>query len=98
MIGRFSLVVMIVFAVIGLAVGHWLGGPDPDDRSVLALATSARHPAVALAITHNATDRPGVMAAVLLVLVVSSVVSGPYVKWRRRVHQAPPPDGHSQVM
>ena len=21
-----------------------------------------------------------------------------YVKWRRRVHQAPPPDGHSQVM
>ena len=37
-------------------------------------------------------------ALVLLVLVVSSVVSGPYVKWRRRVHQAPPPDGHSQVM
>jgi BASS family bile acid:Na+ symporter len=98
LIGDFSLVVMIVFAVIGLTVGHWMGGPDPDDRSVLALATSARHPAVALAITHNAADRPGVMAAVLLVLVVSSIVSVPYVKWRRRAHQAPPPDGHSQVM
>jgi hypothetical protein len=37
------------------------------------------------------------MAAVLLVLVVSSIVSMPYVNWRRRAHQAPPPDGHSQV-
>ncbi len=97
LIGHFSVVAMIVFALVGLAVGHWLGGPDPDNRSVLAMATSARHPAVALAITHNAADQPGVMAAVLLVLVVSSIVSGPYVKWRQRSHEAEPPDGHSQI-
>jgi BASS family bile acid:Na+ symporter len=95
LVGHFSVVVMIVFALVGLGVGHWLGGPDPDNRSVLALATSARHPAVALAITHNAADQPGVMAAVLLVLVISSVVSAPYVRWRR--HEEPPPDAHSQI-
>jgi BASS family bile acid:Na+ symporter len=96
--GNLSVVAMVVFAVVGLGVGHWLGGPDPDNRSVLAMATSARHPAVALAITHNVADQPGVMAAVLLVLLVSSIVSGPYVKWRQRTHEAEPADGHSQVL
>jgi len=88
LVGHFSLVVMIVFTLVGLAVGHLLGGPDPDQRSVLALATAARHPAVALAIVHNAVDQPGVMAAVLLLLLVGSAVSTPYMKWRLRLHEA----------
>lgn len=88
LVGNYSVVAMTVFALIGLVVGHWLGGPDPDERSVLAMATSARHPAVALAISHNAVDKPGVMAAVLLVLVVASIVSTPYVRWSRRGHDA----------
>lgn len=93
--GQFGIVAMVVFALVGMAAGHWLGGPDPDERSVLSLATAARHPAVALAITHNAVDKPGVMAAVLMVLLVSSVVAIPYVKWSRRSHDAalsPPPN------
>jgi BASS family bile acid:Na+ symporter len=94
LVGNFSIVAMAAFAVVGLVVGHWLGGPDPDERSVLATATAARHPAVALAITHNAVDKPGVMAAVLMVLLVASIVSIPYVKRSRRSHDAalgPPP-------
>ena len=86
LVGNFSIVAMAAFAAVGLAVGHWLGGPDPDERSVLALATAARHPAVALAITHNALDKPGVMAAVLMTLLVASVVTMPYVMWMRRRH------------
>ena len=95
MIGNFSLVAMAAFAAVGLAVGHWLGGPDPHERSVLAMATSARHPAVALAITHNAVDKPGVMAAVLLALIVGSIVTAPYVKWRQRRDGAQLMQGHS---
>jgi len=90
LIGHFSLLVMVAFALVGLGVGHWLGGPDPDERSVLAMATSARHPAVALTIAHNAIDKPGVMAAVLLALIVASIVAAPYVKWRQR-SRAPAP-------
>jgi BASS family bile acid:Na+ symporter len=88
LVGNFSIVAMVVFALVGLAVGHWLGGPDPDERSVLAMATSARHPAVALAITANALDKPGVMAAVLMALLVAAIVTTPYVKWSRRSHDA----------
>src|SRR6185369_8629039 len=84
LIGNFTLVAIVVFALVGLAVGPLLGGPDPDDRTVLALSTATRHPAVALAILHNAPDQRTVMAAVLLVVIVGGIVSGPYVKWRTR--------------
>jgi BASS family bile acid:Na+ symporter len=86
LVGNHSVVAMIAFALVGLAVGHWFGGPDADNRSVLALASSARHPAVAMAIAHNAVDQPGVLAAVLLTLVVGAVVSIPYAKWRAGSH------------
>ena len=84
LIGDFTLVAIIAFVLVGLAVGHLLGGPDPDDRTVLALSTATRHPAVALAILHNAPDQKAVMAAVLLVVIVGGIASVPYVKWRTR--------------
>lgn len=85
--GNFSVVVMIGFTVLGLVVGHLLGGPNPEGRSVLALATASRHPAVALAISHNAVDKPGVMAAVLMALLVGTAISVPYVRWHQRAHE-----------
>jgi len=88
LVGNFTFVAIVAFVLIGLAVGHLLGGPDPDDRTVLALSTATRHPAVAMAIVHGAHEKQRVLAAVLLVLLVGSVVSVPYVKWRRRRHGA----------
>jgi BASS family bile acid:Na+ symporter len=88
LIGDFALAAIVAFSLIGLAVGHLLGGPDPDERSVLGLATAARHPAVALAITHDMQDHSAMVAAVLLVLIVGCIVSMPYAIWRRRVHAA----------
>ena len=88
LLGNFSLLAIVAFVVVGLAVGHLLGGPDPDDRTVLALSTATRHPAVAMAIVHEAHDKELALGAVLLVLLVGGVVSVPYVKWRRRSHDA----------
>ena len=50
--GDGTIVARAAFVLIGLAVGHLLGGPDPEDRTVLALSTASRHPGVALAIAH----------------------------------------------
>jgi bile acid:Na+ symporter, BASS family len=33
LIGNGAIIAIAVFVIIGLAVGHLLGGPDPDDRS-----------------------------------------------------------------
>jgi bile acid:Na+ symporter, BASS family len=84
LIGNFTLVAIIVYVLVGLAFGHMLGGPDPDDRTVLALSTATRHPAVALAILHDAPDQKTVLAAVLLVVTVGFIASVPYVMWRTR--------------
>jgi BASS family bile acid:Na+ symporter len=44
LVGNGTIVAIAAFVLAGLAVGHLLGGPDPQDRTVLALATATRHP------------------------------------------------------
>jgi BASS family bile acid:Na+ symporter len=95
LIGDGTIVAIIAFILVGLAAGHWLGGPDPNTRTVLALATATRHPGVALIIaTANFPDTKLVAPAVLLYLLVCTVFSAPYVMWRKRQNKdllaAPP--------
>ena len=77
--GNFSLLTIVVFVALGLAVGHFLGGPDGEDRSVLALATASRHPGVALAVVHDSGDllRP-VLGVVLVCLIVGALLGAVY--------------------
>jgi BASS family bile acid:Na+ symporter len=85
LIGDGHVLAIAAFVAIGLIVGHLLGGPDPRDRVVLALATASRHPGVALAIAAaNFPQETRVMGAILLYLLISLVVSIAYLAWRRR--------------
>jgi BASS family bile acid:Na+ symporter len=88
LVGDGTLFALAAFALIGLIVGHVLGGPDPDNRAVLALATSSRHPAVALAIAHaNFPDHKLAGAVILIYLVLSAIVAAPYLSWTTKKHQ-----------
>jgi len=85
-IGDGTLIALAVFAVVGLIAGHLLGGPDPDNRIVLALATSSRHPAVALAVAHaNFPAQKLAGALVLVYLVLSALLAAPYMRWNKRI-------------
>jgi BASS family bile acid:Na+ symporter len=87
LVGNGTIVAIVAFSLAGLAAGHLLGGPDPDDRAVLALATASRHPGVAMAIASaNFAGEKLVPAAVLLYLIVSAIVSIPYLSWQCRPH------------
>jgi BASS family bile acid:Na+ symporter len=88
LVGHFSLVMIAVFVLAGLAFGHLLGGPDPQDRTVLALSTATRHPAVALVILHKVRNPEADAAAVVLVLLLGVLLSAPYIRWRARLHAA----------
>jgi BASS family bile acid:Na+ symporter len=92
LLGDGTVVAAIVLSGLGLLVGHLLGGPDPQNRTVLALATASRHPGVALVAGISASVQAPrlVTSAVLLAFVVSVVVSAPYVAWRKRVHTTAP--------
>jgi bile acid:Na+ symporter, BASS family len=80
LLGNGTLVVIVLLTAAALLCGHLLGGPDPADRPVLALASAVRHPAIAIAVAQAAA--PGdkaVAAAVLLQFVVAGVAGLPYV-------------------
>jgi BASS family bile acid:Na+ symporter len=86
-VGNGILVVTAAIVLFGLVVGHLLGGPDPGNRGALALATSARHPGVAISLA-TATfplDEKAIVATVLLFVLANVVLTLPYVLWRRRL-------------
>ncbi len=84
LVGNGTLAAFVAFTIVGLIAGHLLGGPDPDDRTVLAFATSTRHPGVALAIASaNFPGQRLVVPAVLLFIIAGAIVSIPYAKWFR---------------
>jgi BASS family bile acid:Na+ symporter len=85
LLGDGTLLAMIGFVVVGLVVGHLLGGPEPNNRTVLALSTACRHPGIAIALASaNYPDNHEVTAAILLYLILNIVVCLPYLRWRRR--------------
>lgn len=77
LVGNGTLLSLGVFALVGYFVGYQLGGPETENRRVLALATASRHPAVAVAIAQaNFTQQKLVVPAIVLYLIVSLIVTG----------------------
>ena len=82
LVGNGTLLTLAAFVLFGLAIGHLLGGPVPENRTALALSTASRHPGIALALAQaNFPEQKLAMAAVLLYLVVNAMVSIPYLSW-----------------
>lgn len=85
LIGNGTVIALAAFVLAGLAVGHSLGGPAPENRTSLALSTASRHPGIALALAQaNFPEQKLASAALLLYLLVNAVVSIPYLSWTRR--------------
>jgi bile acid:Na+ symporter, BASS family len=85
LVGNGHIAAFAALAVVGLGVGHSLGGPSVEDRPVLALSTSARHPAVAIAIvTATFPGQRLAPAGVLLALITASLTAIPYTAWIKR--------------
>ena len=90
LIGNGTVLSFAVFAIVGLFVGHMLGGPEPENRSVLALATATRHPAIALAIAHaNFPQQKLAFPAILLYLLVAGILGALYPHVLPRKGHAP---------
>jgi bile acid:Na+ symporter, BASS family len=85
LIGNGTIVAFVAFVIVGIAVGHFLGGPGSEQRVTLAISTASRHPALALAIAGvNIPEERRVIHAVLLYQVVSALITIPYVAWQRK--------------
>jgi BASS family bile acid:Na+ symporter len=87
-IGSSTVLALAMFTVAGLAIGHLLGGPDPDHSVVLGLSTACRHPAIALAFASANFPDQHFGALILLYLIVSAVIGIPYVRWNNPAARA----------
>jgi len=88
--GDGTLLSMSVFALVGLAIGYFLGGPERENRSTLSLATATRHPGVAIAIAHtNFPQQKLVVPAVVLYLIVAGLLHAIASSWRARAGRTP---------
>ena len=99
LVGNGTVIALAAFVLVGQAIGHFIGGPEPENRAGLALSTGSRHPGVALAIAQvNFPDQTLATAAVLLYLFVTALVSIPYLRWAKHRRPTPgaPGDGSYQ--
>ena len=84
LVGNGTLLAFVVFVALGLLVGQLLGGPEPGNRKVLALATGSRHPGIAVALAHAAFPTETLVApAVLAYLLVGALVGTAYLSWSK---------------
>jgi BASS family bile acid:Na+ symporter len=68
---------------VALAIGHALGGPDPDDRTALAVSCSTRHVGIAM-LAASTVPGPRTVVLVLEYVLAAAAVSITYMKWRAR--------------
>ncbi|MFF5790986.1 bile acid:sodium symporter family protein [Paeniglutamicibacter sp. NPDC012692] len=79
-----TVVAFVAFTVLGLAFGHIMAGPNPSESRVLALASSLRHPGIALAIATLNFPSMQFGAVIILYLIVGTIVCIPYMKWMQK--------------
>jgi BASS family bile acid:Na+ symporter len=67
----------LLFIAIGFFIGWLLGGPDRNNRRVLALGTAQRNIAAALVVGSQSFSDPQVVVMVVVVAIVSLLILMP---------------------
>jgi predicted Na+-dependent transporter len=81
-----ALPVMAALVLISLALGYGLTNRDPCLGVTLALVTSMRNPGLALLLAGiYAPEVPAVKLGILVYLLITILLSIPFLKWQRRL-------------
>ena len=86
-VGVVPLLALVATTLVALAIGHALGGPDPDDRTALAVSCATRHVGIAM-LAASTVPGPRIAVLVLAYVLASAVVSIPYLRWRTNARAA----------
>jgi BASS family bile acid:Na+ symporter len=82
-VGWLPILALTGMTAIAVAIGHAIGGPDPADRTALAVSCATRHVGIAM-LAASTVPGPRTAVFVLAYVVASAIVSIPYLKWRGR--------------
>ena len=78
---------LLSMTLIALAIGHLVGGPDPGERTALAVSCATRHVGVAV-LAASAVPGPKTAAFVLAYVVTAGIASAAYLRLRASSHAA----------
>jgi BASS family bile acid:Na+ symporter len=84
LLGWPAIAAILIIAVAAVTIGHLLGGPRPDRRAGLAVASLARNVGLALFIAGVSGNGEGVIPAVLAYMLLGTAVAIPYSLWIKR--------------
>jgi len=79
-----SYVTIAVLVMTSLALGHWLGGPEPGDRATLAIATAARFPGIAAVIAAANFPHKNAVVIIVAYLIVTLLLLNAYARWWKK--------------
>jgi BASS family bile acid:Na+ symporter len=79
-----SFVVMAVFILANLAIGHLLGPSDSSERTALAMETAARNIGLAMTIGVLNFNQQKTLAVFIPYVFLFVIISTVYLKWRAR--------------
>lgn len=90
-LGIVTLVVMLAFILVLMAVGWLLGGPEPGHRQVMAVCTNLRNVGMVFVIVDECcadTQLPTAVLAFMALMVPPNLILTLYLAFRRRKHPA----------
>jgi predicted Na+-dependent transporter len=75
LLGTGGFVALIVFFIISLVMGYFVGGSDPGIRSVMGLGTAQRNVSAAMVVgAQNFADKPSVISTIIVGALVGLVI------------------------
>jgi bile acid:Na+ symporter, BASS family len=83
LIGWQGVSAFVALLIAALAIGHLMGGPEPEDRTALAVICATRHVGIALAVATTVGDRK-IPVLIVGYVLTASIVSLAYSRWRHR--------------
>jgi BASS family bile acid:Na+ symporter len=83
---------IVLLTAGALLAGHLLGGPEPATRTILAVASASRYPALCFLVVALNYPRMGVERVVIAYTLIAALARMPYIAWRRRQAALPAPE------
>jgi bile acid:Na+ symporter, BASS family len=77
--------VMALVVVLSMAIGHFLGPRNPEERTTLAIESAARHPGLALTIAILSVSREQALRVIIPYLIVFLVLAMAYLQGRKHL-------------
>ncbi|HEY7236960.1 MAG TPA: hypothetical protein VH539_22560 [Gemmatimonadaceae bacterium] len=96
-LGAGFLLAMAALSACTVLIGHFAGGHEAPDRSVLGVLSGVRHPGLALLIARYNFEGDLVLAAVVASFLIGILVTLPYAYWRRQRRVVAPPSSPPQL-